>query len=83
MIRRKHMPKDTNQLAAQIVKLATGQQVEPEPAEREKDPHAVALGRKGGLKGGIARKTKLPQARRSEIARKAVQARWSKAKTRD
>jgi hypothetical protein len=78
MIRRKHMPKDTNQLAAQIVKLATGQPVEPEPEERGKDPHAVALGRKGGLKGGIARKTKLPQARRSEIARKAVQVRWAK-----
>jgi len=67
-----------NQLAAQVVKLATGQPVEPEPVEREKEPHAVALGRKGGLKGGIARKTKLPQAQRSEIARKAVQARWKK-----
>ena len=72
------MPKDMNKLAAMVVKLATGQPVEPEPVEREKDPHAVALGRKGGLKGGIARKTKLPQARRTEIARKAVQARWKK-----
>jgi hypothetical protein len=31
-----------------------------------------------GLKGGIALKTKLSKARRSEIARKAVQARWKK-----
>jgi hypothetical protein len=72
------MPKDTNQLAAMVVKLATGQPVEAEPEERPKDPNAVALGRKGGLKGGIARKAKLPKAVRSEIARKAVQARWKK-----
>jgi hypothetical protein len=79
MIRRKRMPRDTNQLAAEIVKLATGQPVEPEPdPDAGKNPHAVALGRLGGLKGGIARKTKLPKARRSEIARKAVQARWKK-----
>jgi len=79
MIRRKRMPRDTNQLAAEIVKLATGQPIEPEPdPDVGKNPHAVALGRLGGLKGGIARKTKLPKARRSEIARKAVQARWKK-----
>ena len=79
MIRRKRMPRDTNQLAAEIVKLATGQPVEPEPdPDTGKNPHAVALGRLGGLKGGIARKTKLSKARRSEIARKAVQARWQK-----
>ena len=53
------MPVDMNELASMVVKLATGQAVAPEPAEREKDPAAVALGRKGGLKGGIARKAKL------------------------
>jgi hypothetical protein len=82
MIRRKRMPRDTNQLAAQIVKLATGQPVQPEPDPDEgkpaKNPAAVALGRLGGLNGGIARKTKLSKVRRSEIARKAVQARWKK-----
>lgn len=76
------MPRDTNQLAAEIVELATGQPVEPEPDPNANKPaknsNAVALGRLGGLKGGIARKIKLPQARRSEIARKAVQARWKK-----
>jgi hypothetical protein len=77
------MPKDTNQLAAQIVKLATKQPVEPEPepTKPEKNPHAVALGRLGGLKGGVARKTKLSQAKRSAIARKAVRVRWKKRKT--
>jgi hypothetical protein len=52
------MLRDTNQFAAEIVKLATGQSVEPEPDPGAgKNAHAVALGRLGGLKGGIARKT--------------------------
>ena len=46
---------------------------------RKKDPAAVALGRKGGKKGGPARAAKLTPEQRSESARKAVQARWSKA----
>ena len=41
-----------------------------------KDPAAVALGRKGGLKGGKARAAALSKARRSEIARGAAKARW-------
>jgi hypothetical protein len=41
-----------------------------------KDPAAVALGRKGGLKGGIARAKKLTAIQRSEIAKKAAAARW-------
>ncbi len=43
---------------------------------REKNPAAVALGRLGGLKGGKARAKKLSKKRRSEIAKKAAQARW-------
>ena len=49
-------------------------------AVTKKDPAAVALGRKGGRVGGPARAAKLTAAQRSESARKAVQARWSKAK---
>jgi hypothetical protein len=45
----------------------------------KKNPAAVALGRKGGKKGGPARAAKLTPEQRSESARKAVQARWSKA----
>jgi hypothetical protein len=74
MIRRRKMPRDTNQLAGEIVKLATGQPVEPEPEAPTKNPAAVALGKLGGS----ARRTKLPKARRSEIARKAVNTRWRK-----
>lgn len=41
-----------------------------------KNPAAVALGRKGGLKGGKARAAKLSSEERSAIARTAAKARW-------
>jgi hypothetical protein len=44
--------------------------------KKEKDPNAVALGRKGGK----ARLQKMTPEQRSDIARKAVRARWEKAK---
>lgn len=43
-----------------------------------KDPAAVALGLKGGRKGGLARAANMTPAQRSESARKAVQARWTR-----
>jgi hypothetical protein len=46
---------------------------------KKKNPAAVALGRKGGKKGGPARAAKLTPEQRSQSARRAVQARWSKA----
>lgn len=48
----------------------------------KKNPAAVALGRKGGKKGGPARAAKLTAEERSEIARKAVRARWDKASSK-
>ncbi len=47
---------------------------------KKKNPHAVALGKIGGAKGGKIRAAKLTAERRREIARKAVLARWEKAK---
>jgi hypothetical protein len=47
-------------------------------SEDRKDPHAVELGRRGGLKGGKARAAKLTKEERVESARKAAQARWAK-----
>ena len=44
----------------------------------EKNPAAVELGRRGGLKGGKARAAKLTPEQRSESARKAAKARWAK-----
>jgi hypothetical protein len=68
-------PRDTNQLAKLIVGIATGE-VEEAKTDDGKDPAAVALGRKGGLKGGAARAAKLTPAKRSAIAKKAAAARW-------
>jgi hypothetical protein len=70
-------PRDTNQLAKFIVDLATGEESEPKPMDTGKDPAAVALGRKGGLKGGTARAKSLPAKRRTEIAKKAAAKRWN------
>ncbi len=49
---------------------------------KKKNPHAVALGKKGGKKGGPARAAALSPERRSEIAQLAVQARLKKAKAK-
>jgi hypothetical protein len=46
--------------------------------KKKKNPIAVAFGTLGASKGGIARAKKLSAKRRSEIARKAVLARWGK-----
>jgi len=50
------------------------------PVAPEKNPAAVALGRLGGKKGGVARAAALSKKERSEIAKKAASARW-KTKT--
>ena len=49
-------------------------------AKKRKNPYAVRLGRKGGLKGGPARAANMTPQERSESARNAVLARWAKAK---
>lgn len=71
---RKPRPRDVNQLAKLIVDQSTGQ-ADPEPGDT-RDPLAVELGRRGGLKGGKARAEKLTSERRTEIAKKAAMARW-------
>ena len=77
MAKKTTMPTDVNQRAKAIVDFATGTEDVPDPDEG-KDPAAVALGRKGGLKGGKARAEKLSPEERSAAAKKAVQARWSR-----
>lgn len=49
---------------------------------RPKNPAAVALGRLGGEKGGIARAKALTKQRRVEIARAAALARWRGRQTK-
>lgn len=69
-------PRDLNQLAARIAQAAA--EGEPELPEDTRDPAAVSLGRRGGLKGGKARAEKLTPEQRREIGRKAAEARWGK-----
>jgi hypothetical protein len=70
-------PRDVNELARRLVDEATGEEPKFHP-EEGKDPAAVALGRKGGLKGGKARAAKMTPAERVEAARKAARARWER-----
>lgn len=72
---KKKRPTDANALAADIVAEATGQKTDD-----GKDPLAVELGRRGGLKGGKARARKLSPERRREIAKKAAEARWGQSR---
>lgn len=76
--RSRKRPRDINSLAASIVADATDED-KAEPAEDTRDPAAVALGRKGGLKGGRARADKLTAQQRSEIAKRAAATRWARS----
>jgi hypothetical protein len=78
MPNRSRRPRDVNALAHQLVDEATGE-APPFDPDAGKDPAAVALGRKGGLKGGKARAAKMTPEERSEAARKAAKARWQRA----
>lgn len=71
-------PRDPNQLAKLIVDVATGQREDPVLTSDGKDAAAVALGRRGGLKGGKARSEALTPERRREIARVAAATRWGR-----
>jgi hypothetical protein len=68
---------DVNQMAANLIDAISGDLPNEHPVS-VKNPAAVALGRLGGLKGGLARASKLSAKKRSAIARKAAKSRWRK-----
>ena len=70
----KRPPRDPNELAKYILDVTTGETEKIEPPK--KNPHAQALGRLGGLKGGNARAKKLSSKKRQASAKKAANARW-------
>jgi hypothetical protein len=72
------MPRDVNQRAKATLDLFTGEREALPTMDSVKDPAAVELGRRGGLKGGPSRAAKLTPERRSEIASRAAAARWGK-----
>jgi hypothetical protein len=70
---------DFMQVAREVVERAIGEQMDGTPLETPTDtrnPHAVALGKIGGKKGGRARAKALTPARRRAIAKKAARSRW-------
>lgn len=76
MPKRSGRPRDPNQLGKLVADIATGE-VEETPADDGKNPAAVELGRKGGLKGGKARSARMTPDERREAARHAARARWN------
>lgn len=69
-------------VARSIVEKSIGEKLTGEPLDKEpeKNPHAVALGRLGGQKGGKARAETLTPAQRKAIAKRAALARWNRQK---
>ncbi|MBC8350612.1 MAG: histone H1 [Planctomycetes bacterium] len=68
---KKKRPADVNRLAKSVVDDATSESCD--------DDHTkAAAGRKGGIRGGKARAESLTPEKRSEIAKKAAEARWNK-----
>jgi hypothetical protein len=74
-------PKDFSQIAYEVFQKAIGEIPKEEPADPNKNPAAVTLGRLGGLKGGKARAAALSPKKRKLIAQKAAQARWKSSST--
>jgi hypothetical protein len=72
--------RDPNKMASAAIRrtLALAEESdEPKPPTPKKDPAAVALGRRGGLKGGRARMASLTPEQRTRLARKAAKKRWA------
>ncbi len=74
-------PADPIQAAASILAQITGEQLKVEAPD--KNPAAVELGRKGGLKGGKMRAASLTPEQRKESAKKAAEARWGQRPSSD
>ncbi|MGA2119911.1 MAG: hypothetical protein ABSH56_34865 [Bryobacteraceae bacterium] len=71
--------RDFATIARHVVEKTIGEHMDGSPLEDPnagKNPAAVALGRLGGQKGGIARAKKLTAEQRVDIARIAAEARW-------
>ena len=85
--KKKKTRRNTAEIARSVVEQAIGEPLTPreddspdeeQPQEDTRNPAAVALSKLGASKGGKARAAKLSKKRRSEIAKKAAQARWGR-----
>ena len=77
-MKRTPRPRDPIQLGKLMVDIATG--AVPDAVDDGKDEIAIARGKVGGEKGGVARAERLTPERRSEIAKKAASGRWNRPK---
>ena len=68
-------PADTFAGGVMVGRIATGEVTEK---LADKDPAAVALGKKGGAKGGRVRAKNMSPAKRKAAASKAAKARWGR-----
>ena len=78
MTKKPKRPRDVSQLAKMMIDIASGEGPPDTSRDEGKDKAAMALGRKGGLKGGKSRWANLSPEQRSEAASLAAQARWRK-----
>jgi hypothetical protein len=80
MAKRSTPKRDFMQVAKDSVEHAIGEQMDGKPLEApppdKRNPHAVALGRMGGKKGGKARAKAMSATKRRAIAKKAAASRW-------
>jgi hypothetical protein len=83
--KRKKKEHDFAVTAYRVFRQAIGEESEaeqgkgrPEATAEERHAAAVILGRRGGKSGGPARAKKLTAEERSDIARRAALARWSR-----
>ena len=67
-------PTDVVSNAVHVMKVLTGEADDDAPVDDGKDPAAKAL----GAKGGAARAAMMTPERRTEIAKRAADARWKK-----
>lgn len=67
-------PADVIGNAVHVMRIATGEVSE---TLKPKDAAAVALGKRGGAKGGKARAAAMSKKQRTAAAKKAAKARWS------
>ena len=78
MPKRSSKTSDPMKSALRVVEQAIGEPLHPKPRKPRNNPHAVALGRKGGKLGGVARAAALSPEKRTQIAKAAAMARWKR-----
>jgi hypothetical protein len=72
---------DFTTVALNIVQRTIGEKIDGSPLDDPdagKNPHAVAMGKLGGAKGGKARAANLSARKLKAIGKKGAEARWGK-----